>query len=679
MAANPNHHWEVVSTKGKKKPISKTQKKTFIEKMPRIEQNAPLDPDETIYSKAFLEKESQNHNHSNASGSLRPASNGVAKKAPTQKKKKSDQDGKKVEKPLPADQAIAQIDHSELENILKQSQIRFPDNQDVWLKDLASFLNVKLENVSDVDVIFKGKPQGYPFNMLHKNCQKILNSVVTKFSNQTLDQIYYHSIQAMLFEASKDQGVLGYKIFLQFLAQHKPDIALGKVHQYLELLKTHQNRPTNCLSILWAVGQCGLKNFKCGLKVWLDLMLPALEVRQVAHYPVEYIEMLTRNHKNVSNAYGIVTLREYFQVMDVVFSPTFNLSAELKKRLIALYPNIRDIAYGDTPAQNLRTFFPSYLARLNTATNKDLKLQLLKCLVGCLSVDQQSYSVWCQLYTKHLNASGLLLDYMNSHWGKLSASVNKKLLRETVRSFSVTNDEMGSPAKANRDCLALCRQATKELEAKMTHSGFPWGLLIFFVLSVFGSIVMYDIMSNPELRASRTMRFLEHYGILAVMDQAWTRIHTYHAISIKWLRLNCPVYYSYVCDTVGPWMAAAWLSLKDLCVQAEVVSRPHRVWVGDKITELYHQIYEMSPDSWQWCKASAWSGCELLRDYTLWIWKHAVHLAEEIQLWLVQNVFQGSLSRDSLKSAVDWTVSQGQLYLSTAWGWCDQNIFSKFQ
>ena len=53
-----------------------------------------------------------------------------------------------------------QIDHSELENILKQSQIRFPDNQDVWLKDLASFLNVKLENVSDVDVIFKGKPQG---------------------------------------------------------------------------------------------------------------------------------------------------------------------------------------------------------------------------------------------------------------------------------------------------------------------------------------------------------------------------------------------------------------------------------------------------------------------------------------------------------------------------------------
>lgn len=53
-----------------------------------------------------------------------------------------------------------QIDHRELENTLSQSQLRFPDNQDVWLKDLASYLNFKLEKVKDVDNTFKGKPQG---------------------------------------------------------------------------------------------------------------------------------------------------------------------------------------------------------------------------------------------------------------------------------------------------------------------------------------------------------------------------------------------------------------------------------------------------------------------------------------------------------------------------------------
>ena len=43
----------------------------------------------------------------------------------------------------------------------------------------------------------------------------------------------------------------------------------------------------------------------------------------------------------MSNAYGIVTLKEYFKVMDVVFSPSFNLASDLRKRLAAMYPNIR--------------------------------------------------------------------------------------------------------------------------------------------------------------------------------------------------------------------------------------------------------------------------------------------------------------------------------------------------
>ena len=43
---------------------------------------------------------------------------------------------------------------------MSQSQLRFPDNQEVWLKDLASFLNLKLEKVPDPDPTFKGKAKG---------------------------------------------------------------------------------------------------------------------------------------------------------------------------------------------------------------------------------------------------------------------------------------------------------------------------------------------------------------------------------------------------------------------------------------------------------------------------------------------------------------------------------------
>ena len=55
---------------------------------------------------------------------------------------------------------LCQLEHTELESIVSQSQLRFPENQDVWLKDLASYINLKLEKVPDSDPIFKDKPKG---------------------------------------------------------------------------------------------------------------------------------------------------------------------------------------------------------------------------------------------------------------------------------------------------------------------------------------------------------------------------------------------------------------------------------------------------------------------------------------------------------------------------------------
>ncbi|GFO07292.1 transmembrane protein 214 [Plakobranchus ocellatus] len=327
--------------------------------------SAPVKEDKTIYT-AFLEKEEKEQQRAargnaasarTSNGSV-STNNSNKKQALPKKKKTVDHEAKKLEK-ASMDSAIAQISHLELENILSQSQIKFPDNPDVWLKDLASFLNLKLEKVKETDDFYKGKPQGFPLALVPMSSQKVLNSVVKQFSNQMLDNLFYHCIQQMLAQSSKDQCSLGYKIFLQLLAYHKPDITMSKMHQYLELLKTHQNRPALCISILWAVGQCGTKNFKCGLKVWLELMLPMLEVRQVAYYPVEYLEQLLHIHKNVTSADGAVSLKEYFQVVDIVFHPGFNMSNDLRKRLSDLYPRIK--ATDDdpmiSPATSIKTVF----------------------------------------------------------------------------------------------------------------------------------------------------------------------------------------------------------------------------------------------------------------------------------------------------------------------------------
>ncbi|GFO07294.1 transmembrane protein 214 [Plakobranchus ocellatus] len=184
-----------------------------------------------------------------------------------------------------------------------------------------------------------------------------------------------------------------------------------------------------------------------------------------------------------------------------------------------------ELAFGNNPSHSLRLFFSSYLARYNVNANQGIKNELLSCMVKCLTTDKQSFSVWCQLYTKHLVASGYLLEHICNEWSELAPLFDKKLLHETLRSFSVTNEEMET--QSNRDGLAHCQAATKDLVGRLTRASFPWGLLIFLLVSVVASIVVYDVLSSPNWRMSRTMSFLEHYGIFALLEQAWGRIHTF--------------------------------------------------------------------------------------------------------------------------------------------------------
>jgi len=402
-------------------------------------------------------------------------------------------------------------------------------------------------------------------------------------------------------------------------------------------------------------------------------------VKQVAHYPVEFLESLIATHKKMSNAYGVVTLKEYFKVMDVVFSPSFNLAADLRKRLAALYPNIRELAYGDTPSHNLRTFFPTYLNRLNSTTNKAIKNELLECLSECLVVDPQSYSVWCNLYTSHFTASGLLLEHINYSWDKLSVKLNKKLLRETVRSFIVTNEELEGQGKGNKEGLALCAVACKEVETRMTQSSFPWGLLIFFLVTLVTSIVLYDVMTSASWRVSRTMRFLEHYKLLPLLEQAWGRCGTTVDMAVGWVRVNCPAYYSYVRDTVGPVLVMCWGNLQEFVIQAEVATRPHRELVKDKAWDAYVWVYELSPDTWVRLEEGVWLVVQVLTDYSLWLWKNSLLLAADVQHWLHQHVFTGSLSKESLQLALEAVLSKVQIYVASFWSWCDTNILSQFK
>lgn len=59
---------------------------------------------------------------------------------------------------------LFQITKAQLESVLNQSQSCFPENPEVWLKDLVSYLNLQLENIPVIDPLFKDKEKGLCYN-----------------------------------------------------------------------------------------------------------------------------------------------------------------------------------------------------------------------------------------------------------------------------------------------------------------------------------------------------------------------------------------------------------------------------------------------------------------------------------------------------------------------------------
>ncbi|OWF35521.1 transmembrane protein 214-B-like [Mizuhopecten yessoensis] len=673
-------HWETVgkakkSGKSQIPHLTRNEKKQFIDNMPRIEANKPLKESVTMYD-AFLEKErreelkaSRSHEKSSPSSRDQNGKAGGDRKTVQSKKRKPDQDKKKQ---VDYAEAIAAITKEDVKSTLTLTQTRFPDNREVWLKDLASFLNLELENVPESDPVFTNKPKDFPLCHLDRKCQQPITAVIRQASQDTMEHMFYHCVNTMLTELNKGHSTLGYRIFIQLLVKVRPDVALSKLPQFLELLKTNQNRSSRCLTILWSLGQCGHFDLKCGLRMWIEVMQPTLKVRPVANYCVDYLEELLEDKKTLSSVYGVITVREYFYLLDLIFGDR-QMPGDLSRKLQTIYPDIKMIVYGGTTA-NMRNLFPSYLTRVTTSTSRLMMTELMSSLAYCLSSDEQCYSVWVQMYTKYIQQSSMLMQHLLDTWNTSSKTLDKKLLKKTLRSFSITNDELASKGKSSIEGLEQCSIVCKELQQKLDQARFPWGWLMFFFVSLVTAIVAYDIYFSSSIKASRTMQFLEDYGILGFTEQVWGRVHLYTSMAYGWVCVNVPLYYGKVQASVGPFMWQAWTRLLQFWNQFLEFSAPFRLWASLKLSQCLDWIHELSPDLWTQLWNYVWLSWDFFRDYSFWICGQMANLLYLAYHWVEENIILSDYTPDSVQKALTSGISSLHLASSSLFTWCQQTI-----
>ncbi|XP_028296167.1 transmembrane protein 214 [Gouania willdenowi] len=527
-----------------------------------------------------------------------PAAESSNKKASSSKPSKKSHSSNNTPSPPPPrktlEEAFKSLDISDLKQQLARSQSLFPENPSVWVKDLAGYLNLHL-TAPETEPTLSSYAHDYPYCLTGKELKGVIKGLIGRCSN-VLPDFFDYCIYTMLRELDRQSGepLHGYRVCIQAILQDKSRIATQNLPEYLELLRSVQNRPVKCLTIMWALGQAGFYDLSQGLKVWLGIMLPVLGVKSLSSYAIAYLERLLLLHANLTKGFGIMGPKEFFPLLDFAFMPKNALSPSLQEQLRRLYPRLKVLAFGAKPENTLHTYLPSFLSRATPNCPDDMKRELLNSMTECLCVDAQSLGVWRQLYTKHLVQSGLLLDHLLKSWSVLPPKLRKNL-KETIQSFRVTNEEMGDAVGSQdlQECAALCQN----LQVKMRGRGFPWSKLLLVLLVFIAGFVAHDLRSHGSVAESTTVKYLQTSGLTSVSQQAWSKITMYSKQGFSWLELNTPYYYSECVRVLGPILEQVLEKMKAAAVFMSEKTTQFIVWVKETTPLVIDWVYTNTPDS----------------------------------------------------------------------------------
>lgn len=116
------------------------------------------------------------------------------------------------------------------------------------------------------DPVFSNKPDGYPLSAVPSTIKQVMEKAVEKAGKSAIQIFHDVSLIAMTNDMSKGHPALGHKLWLQLLAFNNPHITVANLGKHYDLRTSYQNRQPIGLSLLWALGQGGIKDFNSGLK-----------------------------------------------------------------------------------------------------------------------------------------------------------------------------------------------------------------------------------------------------------------------------------------------------------------------------------------------------------------------------------------------------------------------------
>ncbi|EDW04232.1 GH11685 [Drosophila grimshawi] len=419
-----SNQWEVVSKSRKQKNLEKklsahTEQKRIAAQLPKLEELLPAQQ----YMNLFGNSNNGSNNNinkasptkstsSNASGSGKSKTAKTTTAAPADAAKKQSK-STSTAKPKTLEQAIKKITPDDFMAQLAQIKISCPGSELRWLSSMASYLNGII--CLDSDPTFSGRSAQYPCNLASPALKQAILEFLRSVGETNLEYFFYSLLDSMATELNAGQHVAGYKFVLQLIGQHWPNICSRNMAKTAMLRNSYQNRSNICLSILWAIGQGGHQSLTEGVKVWQNLMLPNLELKNFSKFVVEYIERvlnaaITLNRKSDTL---LINQQEFFACFYSLNATYNNFPKELQSSL-KRSANLLLQRYIASPVKHANIFL-TLLRDLNS--NQKQRTEVDGC-VSCLlsSGADDCFKVWRMNYKKQQLPSLLLLQAIDDNW-----------------------------------------------------------------------------------------------------------------------------------------------------------------------------------------------------------------------------------------------------------------------
>nr|CAD7196824.1 unnamed protein product [Timema douglasi] len=616
--------WEVVvknkqKQNGQVKKLTKTERKRFVENAPKVEDILPLAQVRSLYTTLDNNKENR-----------KPPPKATAKENEPKKAPKKQPEKKEVKEksPIPKtlELAASQINAKELKSELEIGQARFPEAPLAWLKGLAEYLNAKLDHTGQS----VPKSAEYPQSALPSDVKQVILSAIQGAGDSTAQHFYEISFQ-------------------------NPNITLANIPKLTSIRNSYQNRQNIGLAILWAVGQGGVKDLSVGLKAWQEIMLPVLEMKNYSSYVIRYLRDIL-GHPGKSRT---LSPDQFLSVLDVIHTRGQALSGSLRQELAAVVPALRARAFQHEPEKRLQSFFQPLLERLQSSASKEHKEELLTSLAQCLRHDQQSFSVWRQLYTKNLAQSALLLAHLDTNWSSLREQLPVKLLKETLRTFKVTNEEL-KKGKHKEEHLKDC-QKLSETDLKKSYERL-------------NRIRVWNVLRVVRMHACNTGRFLNDIGALQYGEHAWSRTKHYSSKSYQWAEVNVPHYYKIVEVQAKPYVQQAVDLSLVLANQLQLWYGNIRQLVEEKTPVVVTWVEHYAPGLLGEVKTRSLATWDLTKSYAVLSWQYAREYSLVGFGWVQNNVLVGNLSPENLQKYSLEAVNTTQVYVTWTYDWVLQKV-----